>query len=157
MDQSNPFEIVKNITNPLIICAHYHMQTSLEEKGKRIINPGAVGVPLWADTTISIHKKNPEKPQTQYLLLESTTTGLKTEFVSLNYAYHIVLEELLEEKINIHAPGWYIITKHLIETGELSHGAAMSQVMQLCREDSGVCNWPDIPEKYWIQFTEKFM
>lgn len=32
--------------------------------------------------------------------------------------------------------------------------AVLAEIMALCRQDMGYCNWSDIPEKYW-EMTER--
>ena len=39
-------EIMKDIPTDLVICGHFHIQTDYIRMGKRIINPGAIGVYL---------------------------------------------------------------------------------------------------------------
>ena len=38
---------------------------------------------------------------------------------------------------------------NLLRTGETSHGTVLAKAMELCRNELGECNWPNVPEKYW--------
>ena len=58
---------------------------------------------------------------------------------------------LLSEIFYFEADGNYlkVFTKQGLRTGEISHGSVLGRAMFLCREKTGQCNWPDIPEEYW--------
>ena len=67
-----------------IICGHTHMQGFVSDGKKKIINAGAVGVPL----------KSPKK--TQYMILTSDGKDWKPEFLSLEYDVDTVIKEIYE-------------------------------------------------------------
>jgi len=35
------------------------------------------------------------------------------------------------------------------------HAEVLKCAMELCRQDTGSCHWPDIPEKYWKTAMEE--
>ena len=65
-----------------IICGHTHSQGLVYDGEKKVINAGAVGVPL----------KSPQK--TQYLILESVGKEWKSNYQSLEYDISNVIEDM---------------------------------------------------------------
>lgn len=59
--------------------------------------------------------------------------------------------EIYESKLDVHAPYWSYITEHCLRTGLVSHGEILDRAMELCKEETGDCIWPDVPERYWSQ------
>ena len=130
-------ELVDQIASQMIICAHFHIQTEYERKGRVIINPGAVGVPL--------HSKG----KTQFMILTGENGDWKHEFITLSYNIEKTLKSMEEEKLFLKAPGWYEITRHLLITGETSHAMVVRQVMDRYYKDTGKKTLHEIPEEYW--------
>jgi ribosomal protein L11 methylase PrmA len=62
-----------------------------------------------------------------------------------------------EVKLYEHAPSWSRITEHALYKGDISHGLVLSRAMKLCKEATGVCIWPDIPEEYWQQAVKEML
>lgn len=88
------------------------------------------------------------------MILHKDIQGWKHEFVSLDYDKEKVIKELQESGLEDVAPHWSRVTKHLIITGEVSHGTALGRAMQLCAEEQGNCRWYDIPVQYWEKAIE---
>jgi hypothetical protein len=59
------------------------------------------------------------------------------------------------EKLDIKAPGWYKITKHLLMTGEISHVTVVQKVMDLYFRESGKYDLDQIPENIWNRVIEE--
>ena len=57
--------------------------------------------------------------------------------------------EMQESGLEKAAPYWTQITKHLMLTGEVSHGTVLAKAMKLCEEAIGKCSWYNISPKYW--------
>lgn len=136
-DQKETFEIMDRCSTKLILCGHTHIQRTIQYGGKKVINPGAVGVPLYSSG------------KAQFLILHGTTSGWQEEFVSLTYDVEKEIDELHLADLNQIAPFWCRITEQLLRTGKHSHVSVLRKVMQLCQEEQGECIWPAIPEKYW--------
>ncbi len=117
-----------------IICGHTHMQGFVSDGKKRIINAGAVGVPL----------KSPKK--TQYMILTSDGKDWKPEFLSLEYDVDTVIKEIHESGLWDASPYWCRITEHLLDTGELPHGTVLNHVMKLNDYQDP---WYNIADSYW--------
>ena len=136
-DSENTFSIMEQNENSIILCGHTHIQNVIEHNGKIVINPGAVGV--------SLHGAG----KSQFAILMGENGAWKYEFVDLDYDIDKVIEGLDSSGLTENAPSWCEVTKHLLKTGELSHGSVLARSIALCEQDRGTCEWPDIPEKYW--------
>lgn len=132
-------DIINASNTPLILCGHTHVQRKIEECGKRVINPGSVGVPLYSNG------------HSQFLILHENKEKQRwdEEFISLTYDVKTVIEELYSSGLNIYAPYWCQITEQLLKDGKLSHGTVLAKAMELCESETGSCIWPNIPEKYY--------
>jgi len=62
-----------------------------------------------------------------------------------------------EEKLDEHAPYWSKITEHILRDGNTSHGIVLSRAMELCREETGKCVWPNIAEEFWEQAVNEMI
>ena len=60
-----------------------------------------------------------------------------------------VIEDLYISGLVKKAPAWCKVSEHLLRTGEISHGTVLAKAMELCGNELGECNWPNVPEKYW--------
>lgn len=130
-------DVVERVNANMIICGHFHIQTAYERKGKLIINPGAVGVPL--------HSKG----KSQFMILHDENGQWRYEFITVSYDINKTVKSMDDEKLFQKAPGWYEITKHLLITGETSHAVVVRRVMERCYRETGVKSLSDIPERYW--------
>ena len=130
-------EILENSDVELIIYGHTHRQGKTEHKSRVVLNPGSLGVPLGSDG------------KAQFLILESTESGWQEEFVSLEYDVDAVIADMEADNLFFHAPSWSKSTERLLSNGRVSNGAVLGRAMELCKQETGECNWPDIPEKYW--------
>ncbi len=138
-DCENTFSIMEEDDNSYILCGHTHIQGEISHNGKTVLNAGAVGV--------SLHGEG----KAQFMILTGMQGSWTHEFVSLDYDVDKVIEELRESGLYEKAPCWCKVTEHLLRTGEVSHGTVLSRAMTLCKEETGVCNWPKVPEKYMEQ------
>lgn len=148
-------EVMESVKTPIILCGHSHVQGKIVHKDKRVLNPGSVGVPIYSGG------------KTQFLILHSEDIigGAKKsanvlpgqqeqwqeEFISLDYDFEKVIDEMQEVKLYEHAPYWCVITESILRGGNITHGDILPRVTELCRQATGECVWPDIPEEYWEQ------
>lgn len=139
------FEIMENSESSIILCGHTHIQNKIEHKGKTVLNPGAVGVPL--------HSKG----KTQFLILHGNNNQWVEEFVSLDYDIKTTIKELYESGLSDYAPYWCKVTENLLKNGNISHGKVLAKAMELCENTLGNCKWPNIPEKYWEQAVDELL
>lgn len=136
-NSNTTFEIMDAIDTSIILCAHTHIQNKIENKGKIVLNAGAVGVPLHSNG------------KSQFMILHEEDKQWKEEFVSLEYDVENVIKELQISGLDKHAPYWYKVTENLLRHGNISHGTILAKAMRLCKDETGDCIWPNIPEKYW--------
>ncbi len=137
-DNENTFSIMDNNKADYILCGHTHIQGVITHNQKVVWNAGSVGVPLHSNG------------KAQFLILSSTEDFTwKSEFISLDYNVEKVIDDLHSSGLYNKAPGWSAVSEYLLRTGEISHGSVLARAMFLCREKTGQCNWPDVPEEYW--------
>lgn len=129
--------IIEQCKQKYILCGHTHIRQMMEHDEKVVLNPGSVGVSLRGEG------------KAQFMILHSRNSEWEYEFIDLDYNKEQVFKEMQESGLAEAAPYWNKITKHLILTGEVSHGSVLAKAMQYCKEDTGDCVWYDIPEKYW--------
>lgn len=132
-------DIMNKTKTPIILCGHTHVQSKFVSNLKCLLNPGSVGIPLFS------------KGKTQFLILHGYKTKWLEEFISLEYNVDNVINDMYNAKLNEHAPYWSLITENILRGSNISHGNVLSKAMDLCKKETGVCVWPDIPEEYWEQ------
>lgn len=120
-----------------ILCGHTHLQGVIKHGDKVVLNPGAVGVPMHSGG------------KAQFMILHQNMEEWTYEFISIDYDKEKVIKEMQASGLEKAAPYWTQVTKHLILTGEVSHGAVLAKAMILCEKETGKCNWCNIPNKYW--------
>lgn len=138
-DNDKTNQIIDECACTYILCGHTHMQGVIERGDKVVLNPGAIGV--------SLHSSG----KAQFMILHQNGQEWEHEFVSIDYDKDTVIRELRESGLEERAPYWTQVTKHLILTGEVSHGTVLAKAMQLCTEETGSSTWYDVPNKYWEQ------
>lgn len=144
-DNEKTFAIMENNRSSCILCGHTHIQGAIEHLGKRVINAGAVGV--------SLHSGG----KAQFVILKENANSWSHEFVSLDYDVEKVIADLHASGLSKKVPSWSRVSEHLLRTGEISHGMVLSRAMSLCEEDTGECEWPDIPEIYWERAVDEMI
>lgn len=141
----NTFSVMESDKNSIILCGHTHMQAEIKRGIKRVLNPGSIGVPLHSDG------------KAQFLILHGENGSWNHDFISLEYDIEKEIAALYESGLNISAPYWCRITENLLRKGNISHGTVLARAMSLCSSETGECNWPDIPEKYWKQAVSEML
>lgn len=134
LEEENIQKVLGEYSERYIVCGHTHEKRAILSADKIILNAGSVGIPLH------------EKRKTQYMLLSSEGREWKYRFICLNYDVDAVVREIHESGLAARAPYWCKITEHLLYTGEISHGAALYEVMRLNEYRDA---WYNIEEKYW--------
>ena len=130
-------ELTQRLETALTVCAHFHIQSQYTRNGKRVINPGAVGMPLGSSG------------RAQFMMLAGTGGEWEPDFVTLDYDREKAIREMDEEKLAVQAPGWYRITKDVLRNGKPTHRAALRAARELYRQHTGNDDWKNIPEEYW--------
>lgn len=138
-DDGETRRIMEECACKYILCGHTHGQMTIEHAGKVLWNPGAVGVPKYSGG------------KTQFMILHQRDMEWEPEFVSLEYDKEQILKELQECGLEQMAPYWTQITRHLLQTGEVTHANSLSYAMQMDMDENGSSNWYNVPDKYWIK------
>lgn len=120
-----------------ILCGHTHIQGVINHGNKIALNPGAVGA--------SLHSGG----KAQFMILQQKAQEWTHKFISIDYDNEKIVKEMQESGLEKEAPYWTQITKHLMYTGEVSHGTVLAKAMKLCEEEIGKCSWYNIPPQYW--------
>ena len=131
--------------NRIILCGHTHIQAKIIHKGKIVLNPGSVGVPIDSEG------------KTQFMLMTGIDRKWQYQFVSLDYDIETVISDLHTAGLDNYAPSWCKVTEHLLRGGNISHGQVLTRAMQLCTQKHGECNWPNIPESCWEEAVKQLI
>lgn len=129
--------VIPECAHPYLLCGHTHLQGIIKSDDKTVLNPGAVGVPLHSGG------------KAQFMILHQDMQEWVHEFISIDYDKEKIIGELRESGLEKAAPYWTQVTKHLLLTGEVSHGTVLARAMNLQKEDTGKSCWYDIPDQYW--------
>ncbi len=140
MITSNPnfAQIIDDCHTRYILCGHTHIQAEYVQNEKFVLNPGAVGVPLYS-----------ANGNAQLMIMKSNANNWTYEFVSLDYDKRESINDLKESGLYEHTPYWCQITEHLIYNSKVSHGQVLNRAYALCSSEMGSCTWYDIPDRYW--------
>lgn len=128
-----------------ILCGHTHIQGIIEHGNKVELNSGSVGV--------SLHSGG----KAQFMVLHQDGQEWDYEFISMDYDKENVIREMQESGLEKAAPYWTQITKHLILTGEVSHGTVLAKAIKLCEGETGENCWYNIPDKYWEEAISELL
>jgi predicted phosphodiesterase len=144
-DDDRTIKVLNSVKTSIILCGHTHIQRKIVHNEKCILNPGAVGVPLFSEG------------KTQFIILHEDGGIWSEKFISLEYDVDRVIRDMHEVKLDEHAPYWGILTENILRGGNISHGKVLAKAMELCREETGDCKWPDISEKCWAKAVNQLI
>lgn len=144
-DDVRTINIMDSVNPSVILCGHTHRQQKIVHNEKCVLNPGSVGIPFFSEG------------RTQFLILHGNEDTWTEEFISLEYDRDKVIHDMQEANLFEHAPYWSLITENILRNGNVSHSDILSRAMDICREDTGACVWPDIPEKYFGMAVDEMM
>ena len=128
----------------LTVCGHFHIQTQYIRNGRRIVNPGSVGIPLKSGG------------RTQFMMLYGENGVWTPEFLTLEYDVNAAIREMDEENLNKQAPAWYRVTKAVIKGRETSQMTVLTRAAELFKNLENGSDWRNIPEKYWDMALAEF-
>ncbi len=160
-DETVTRKLLEESGTDYILCGHTHVQGkyalpqgAVTAAGKAlsaermVLNPGSVGLPLQS------------KCSSQFLILHGEHHRWREEFIDISYDESEVIAQLEKSGLTLHAPYWCQITADLLRYKQklpYGHAEVLQRAMELCRKDTGVCNWPDVPEKYWEEAMKDFL
>ncbi len=85
-------EILKNIEQKIILCAHSHVPRTVKTSKKTIINPGSVGLPAYDDNLPIPHKMENFSPGAKYSIITFSRSSINISQVSISYNYEAAAE-----------------------------------------------------------------
>lgn len=129
-------KIMEACKTDLILFGHTHRRRIIQHASKMAYNPGSVGAPLESDG------------KAQYMILQAKLGEWYIEYQDVVYDVEDTIRKIHQEGLDKYAPCWCKITEALLRTGEISHGSVLRRAMELCYQETGACNWPDIPERF---------
>ena len=144
-DGENTKGIMERCAGQYILCGHTHVQGSFSHEGKILLNPGSVGASLYSGG------------KARFMILYQNGEEWGHQFISLDYDKKKVIKEMEESGLWDAAPYWCRVTKYGMLAGEISHGTVLSRAMELCREETGKCDWYNIPEIYWEEAVQELL
>ena len=128
---------LEELETNILICGHTHEQGTFEYMGKKIINPGSVGIPWYYDG------------KAQFAIIRGTKDDWKEEYFQLDYDKEIILKEFETSGFTKAAPVWAVLAREVVKTGRDVTTKVLIRATELCKEETGEAIWPYIPEKYW--------
>lgn len=137
--------IMERCAGQYILCGHTHVQGSFSHEGKILLNPGSVGASLYSGG------------KAQFMILYQNGEEWGHQFISLDYDKKKMIKEMEESGLWDAAPYWCQVTKYGMLAGEISHGTVLGRAMELCREETGKCDWYNIPEIYWEEAVQELL
>ncbi|MFC2083148.1 metallophosphoesterase family protein [Candidatus Bipolaricaulota bacterium] len=86
--------VLAEYRNPLILCGHDHTPRVVTlESGDRVINPGSVGCPAYADDNPYDHVIENGAPYARYAVVEVGNETVTAELISVAYDWEAAAEE----------------------------------------------------------------
>lgn len=148
IDKQLTAEISDASVTDYILCGHTHRQNKICRNGRTILNPGSAGLPLYRNGCC------------QYMILHGENHAWTEEFITLRYDTQPVIDQLSESGLADYAPHWCMVTADLLRIGpnrSYGHSDVLERAMELCFQETGACNWPHIPEKYWEEAVNSLL
>lgn len=138
-------EVAESESSPYILCGHTHVQGEICCQGKKIWNSGSVGVPICSGG------------QAQFMILEGADGDWEREFVSLPYDVDEAIRQIGASGLDAYAPYWCEVTGYMLKGVAIDHVDVLDRAMELCRQKTGQCIWPEIPEECWEQAVRELL
>ncbi|URZ05809.1 metallophosphoesterase family protein [Clostridium felsineum] len=130
-------KILSELKTDMLICGHTHEQGTYEYAGKKLINPGSVGIP-------SHHNA-----KAQFAILHGNKYGWEEEYIRLDYDKASVINEFEKSKLNKKAKVWSRLSRYNILTG-IDYGENCVNLAKKLHHRKNIDSvLSDIPEKCW--------
>lgn len=138
-------EILAGVAEHYMLCGHTHRVMDIQEYGKEIWNPGSVGLPVISEGSM----------KAQLMLLHGGNGVWEPEFVALDYDIEAVIQDMHINGLYEIAPYWSRVTACILRGKQITLGRVLDRAMELCRQKTGKCDWPKVPESCWKQAYEE--
>lgn len=129
----------------LLLCGHSHAQGSFSHGGKKLVNPGSVGIP------------HGHGGKAQFALLRSHGGPWEESFFQLEYPRHQTVRELHESGLSHEAGVWAQLTERALLTGEDHTSSCLSMALELCERGEGHRDRSRMAESYWQKAARQFL
>ncbi|MBR0092412.1 MAG: metallophosphoesterase family protein [Lachnospiraceae bacterium] len=136
-DRRNARKALSQLETEFLVHGNTHRQDAFKYHDRLCLDPGSVGLPRSADG------------QAQFLLLHAEGGEWIYEHVRIPYDREALYKDFADSGLMERAPAWCALTLHTLRTGVDLSEAVTLRAMQLCREERGKAEWPNIPEIYW--------
>lgn len=138
-------EILAGVEEKYMLCGHTHRVMNIQEYSKVIWNPGSVGLPVIEDGGM----------KAQFMILHSDDGEWRPEFVALDYDIEYTIQEMHENGLYDIAPYWARVTECILRGKRTTLGRVLRRAMELCAQETGKCDWPEVPENCWKKAYEE--
>lgn len=128
---------LEDIEDDYLLCAHTHEQGVYEYNNKKLINPGALGVPFES------------KGYTQMAILNGFEDRWEEELILLKYDYEAEIERINSSELNEYARYFAKVTKISLRDSHNYLQDIVKEMERMRRADSVNGVLPERTEKYW--------
>ncbi|HAB60214.1 MAG TPA: hypothetical protein DCE48_05835 [Lachnospiraceae bacterium] len=142
-NEQNTKDVLESISYKYMLCGHSHKQFSYEYKGKVIINPGSVGVPIGC------------KKSAHMAVIEWTNHKWEFEFQTIPYDYQQLVEEFEESEMKDKAYLWMRCILRSIEDGVNYAPTCVKKAHDIAAKEMEEVDWNHIPPRYWNEAAEE--
>lgn len=121
----------------VLICAHTHKQGVYLHAGKKLVNPGSVGIP------------SGHGGKAQFAMLYGRQDCWQEEFHQLDYPRKETIEALHTSGLYAEACVWARLTEAALLTGEDRTSECLALARQLCARSGAAALQGQTPERWW--------
>jgi putative phosphoesterase len=142
-EAQNTKEVLEGISYKYMLCGHTHRQFSYEYKGKIIINPGSVGVPIGC------------KKSAHMAVLEWVKDKWEFEFQTIEYDYQQLVREFEESEMKEKANLWMRCILRSIKEGVNYAPICVKKAYDIASGEMEDVDWNHIPPRYWNEAAKE--
>lgn len=133
---------LKEIDTELLVCAHTHVQGIYEAYGRRLVNPGSVGLAML------------QAGVAQFAILHSIRKQWVPEFITLEYDVENYIKQYQKSELPLHAKTFSKIIQGELLTGKNYLPQVIKKAYELALHTEATVDPNSIPETYWEQAYE---
>lgn len=128
--------VLESLSQDVLLCGHTHRRGVFSYRGKKLVNPGSVGM-------------SPDVPgKASFALLTWSNGSWQEEFCEAAYDVQAAVRELKESGLVYMAPVWTAMTCHVLLTGEVLFPQVLARVQELAALKNDT---PEGVEQLWEQ------
>lgn len=130
---------LKEIDTGMLVCAHTHVQGIYEAYGRKLINPGSVGLAML------------QGGAAQFAILHGVKEQWIPEFVTLEYDVESYIKQYRESELSARAKTFSKVIQGELLTGRNYLPLVIKKAQELSLLEEGKVDSNSIPEEYWEQ------